>query len=137
MFLKDGRFSFIEQMDSVQKLKFQSLLEETPRRLVERFIAEAKRSEMHRNHHLRAELSKSLQGLFRIHMNVALSRRFIGSDWQQSDIDVRTRADFSETCEVRGVAAVKDRATGILEEKTSKSAMTIMKNARAPVAGRR
>ena len=124
-------------MNSVQKLKFQSLLKETTRGFVQRFIAEAKRSKMHGNHHLRPKLSKSLQGLFWIHMNVALSRCFISSDWQQSNIDGRTRADFSETCEVRGVAAVKDCAPGILEEKTSKSAMTIVKNARAPVAGRR
>ena len=48
------------------------------------------------------------------------------------------RAPISvKPCEVRGVAAVKNRSTGILEEKTSKSAMTIVKNARAPMAGGR
>jgi hypothetical protein len=92
---------------------------------------------MHRDHHLGPELPKGLEGLLRIHVNVALCRRLIGSDGKKGDIDVRTPANFLETIEIGGVTAMKDRSPRILDEKTSKPPVTVVENAGTPVARRR
>lgn len=101
---------------------------------MQRFIAKAKGSEVHRNHRLGPELTKGLESLLGIHMNVAFSRRLIGSDGQEGDFDVRACANFPEAVEVSGVAAMEDCSAGVFEEKASESPVAVVEDACAPMA---
>ena len=125
--------TLIEEPDPVEELKLERLFQEPKRRLVERLIAEAERSEMHWNHRLGVKLTKGLEGLLRIHVDVTFRRRLIGPDRQESNFNVRPRSNFLKAFEVSGVAAVEDRSSGVFDKKASKSAVAIVQDACAPM----
>ncbi len=97
------------------------------------FVAKAESAKMHGDHHLRAEFTKRLQGLFGIHVHIPFRRRFIGADRKQGQLDLGAFSDFFESVKVSGVATVEDRPSGVFNEKTSEPPVAIVQNARPPV----
>ena len=91
---------------------------------------------MHRDHRLRAQLTKRLQGLLGIHVHIPFRGRFIGTDRQQSELDVDALSDLFESIKISGVSTVKNRPSRVLDEKTSESSVTIVQNSCSPVASR-
>jgi hypothetical protein len=100
------------------------------------FVAKAKGAKMHRDHHLRAQLTKRLQGLFGIHVYIPFGGRFVGADGKQSQFDFSALSDLFESVKVSGVATVKDRPSGVFNEETSESPVAIVQNSRSPVTRR-
>src|SRR5262249_60943283 len=70
-------------------------------------------------------------------MHFARKRRIVGADRQKRDLDVVTLADFLETFEVGGVAAMKNRGAVRANNKAAKATMSIRQKPRAPMMGRR
>jgi len=103
---------------------------------MQRFVAKAESAKMHRNHHLGAQLTKGLQGLLGIHVHIPFRGRFVGADGKQGQLDVGALSDLFESIKVSGVATVKNRPSGVLDEKTSESSVTIVQNSCSPVASR-
>jgi hypothetical protein len=131
--LEHGRLALIEEPNLIEDLKFEGLFEQASRRLMQRFVAKAESAKVHWNHHLRAQLTKSLQGLLRIHMHIPFRGRFIGTDGKQSQLNVRTLADLFESLKVSGVAAVKNRPSCVFDKKAAESSMAIVENSRSPM----
>jgi len=103
---------------------------------MQRFVAKAESAKMHRDHHLRAQLTKRLQGLLGIHVHIPFRGRFIGTDRQQSELDVGALSDLFESIKISGVSTVKNRPSRVLDEKASESSVAIVENSRSPVARR-
>ena len=103
---------------------------------MQRFVAKAESAKMHRDHHLRAQLTKRLQGLLGIHVHIPFRGRFIGTDRQQSELDVGALSDLFESIKISGVSTVKNRPSRVLDEKASESSVTIVQNSCSPVASR-
>ena len=59
--------------------------------------------------------------------------RRIGADGQEGDFDIGAVADFFKSVKIRGVTAMQDGAAGVFDEKSAKSAVTVMKDPRAAV----
>ncbi len=71
---------------------------------------------MHRDHRIGPQLSwNACKACSGIHMHVAFGRCLVGADRQQRDLDVAALRRFPETLEIRRVAAMKDRAPGVLD----------------------
>ena len=134
--LEDGGLALIEEPNLIKELKFKGLFEEAAWRFMQRFVAKAESAKMHGDHHLGAQLSKRLQSLLGIHVNIPFRGRFIGADGKQGQLDVGALTDLFKSVKVSGVATVKDRPSRILDEKTAKSSVTIVQNSRSPVASR-
>ena len=91
---------------------------------------------MHRNHALCAKLEKGAHGFFRIHVHFASAGRIVGANGEQRDIDLVALANFAESIEVSGVAAMKDGATADLHHEAAEAAVRIVQDARTPVMTR-
>jgi hypothetical protein len=133
IFLEYCRLALIEETDLVQKLKFESLFKKAAWRFVQWLVAKAEGSKMHRNHHLGAKFAKRLESLLGIHVDIALCWRLISSDGKQGEFDVGALANFLESLEVSGVAAVEYGASGVLDEKASESSMAVVEDSCSPV----
>src|SRR5439155_21182881 len=107
--------------------------EQSSRWLVERLETERKRSVMHRDQSFGAELLEGFHRLFWVHVNFAASGRLVSANWKQCDVDLVAFADFFESREISGVAAVKNRATVRRDDKSAKIAVQIRKEPGAPV----
>jgi hypothetical protein len=134
--LEDGGLALVEEPNLIKELKFKGLFEEAARRLMQGFVAKAESAKMHGDHHLGAQLSKRLQSLLGIHVNIPFRGRFIGADGKQGQLDVGALTDLFKSVKVSGVATVKDRPSRILDEKTAKSSVAIVQNSRPPVTRR-
>src|SRR5438132_14295129 len=107
--------------------------EQSFRRFVKRFEAEAKGSIMHRHQGFRAQFQKRLDGLLRVHVHFATGRRLVSADWQQGNVDFVTVADFLEAGKISTVAAMKNGAPFHRDHEAAKVAMQIGQKSRSLV----
>ncbi len=135
-FLEHSRLALIEETDLVQKLKLEGFFEKAAWWFMQRLVAKAEGPKMHRDHHFGAELTERLEGLFGIHVDVALGRRFVGADGKQGKFDLGALADFLEAVKIGGVAAMENGASGVLDEEASESSVAVVEDSRSPVPGR-
>ncbi len=82
---------------------------------------------MHRDQSFGAEFLEGFHRLFWVHVNFAASGRLVSANWKQCDVDLVAFADFFESREISGVAAVKNRATVRRDDKSAKIAVQIRK----------
>src|SRR5215204_1526990 len=90
---------------------FQSMLSRTGTQALDRFlqrlVAQAEAAVMHGHHPFRAQIKKRLDRLLWVHVHIPPRRRVVGADWEQSDVDLVTRADLAKSIEIRRVAAME------------------------------
>ena len=110
--------------------------EQTLRRFVQRFKAEAKSSVVHWDQSLGAELQKGLDRFFWIHVNFPASWRFVSTNGKQRYLDPIALTDFSETGKVGAIPAVKNGAAICRDDKSTEVAVQISQKPRAPVMTR-
>lgn len=110
--------------------------EQTLRRFVQRFKAEAKSSVVHRDQSLGAELQEGLDRFFWIHVNFPAGWRFVSTNGKQRNLDPIALTDFSETGKVGAIAAVKNGAAICRHDKSTEVAVQISQKPRAPVMTR-
>ena len=112
------------------------MADEPFRRLVEWFVAEAEGAKMHGHESFRLELDEGIDGLLRVHVDIAFRGGVVGSYWQKGDFHRQALADLAEAIEVGAVATMKNRASCILDMESTKPTVRVVQNAGAPMAGR-
>jgi hypothetical protein len=134
--LKNSRSSFFQKAHAVEDAAFCCMADEPLGWLVERFVAETEGSEMHRDKSFCLELDECVDGLLRVHVDIALCRGVVGSDWQEGNFHRQALAYFAKAIEIGAVATVKNRPPGILDVKAPEAAVRVVEHAGPPMAGR-
>ena len=132
-FLQYDRLSLGHHEDLFVNAASASACEQSLRRFMQRLKTQAESPIMHRYQSLGAEFKKGLYCLFRVHVDFATARRFVGTDGKQGDVDPVAIADFLEPRKVRAVTTVKNRAAVHRYDKSAEVAMQVCKKSRAPV----
>ena len=107
--------------------------EQTLRRFMQRFEAEAKSPVVHRDQSLGAEFEKCFDRFFWIHVNFPACWRFVSTDGEQSNFDRVAVADFFKAGKVGAIAAVKNGSAIRRNDEPTKVAVQICEKPRTPV----
>lgn len=91
-------------------LAFQSSLDESLGRFVNRFATEGKSVVMHWDHGIRAEHLKGIQRLLGIHVHGATAGGVVGTDGHEREVDAGTFADLLKAIEHGAVTTVVEAA---------------------------
>ena len=134
--LKNSGISFFEKAHAVEDVALGSVADEPLGRLVERFVAQTEGSEMHRNKSFCFELDKCVDGLLRVHVDISFRGGVVGPYRQECDFHRQTLANLAEAIEVGAVATMENRASCILDMKSTESTVRVVEHAGAPMAGR-
>src|SRR3954447_13858584 len=97
-------------------------------RLMQRLIAETKRTVVHWHHILRSKLLERLHCFLRIHVHLPAGRCLVSADWQERNFDRKTCSDFLESSKVSTIAAMKNRSLSQPEMKATKAAVPVVEH---------
>ena len=104
-------------------------------RLVVRFISEREGPVVHRDECLRAKIGKRPNSLFRVHVDIAPTRRLVGADRHQRDVDLVAFTDFLEPVKIGTVATMEDTFPCRSNNVSAVITMGVVNEACAPVMG--
>lgn len=102
---------------------------------MERLVAQLVSSKMHGDHEARAQVLKSAESLFGVHMVLAELRSLVGPDGKQGDFRFQFAADFPEAIKIGGIPGVVHDGAAKIEDITTVSPMEVGDFAGAPMFG--
>lgn len=130
--------AFGEDVDLLEETNFLRGFAEALRGFGRGLVAEAEGAVVHRDEGAGAEFLEGEEGLLGVHVDVAFAGGLVGSDGQESNLDVVTVGNFFEKSgDVGAVAAVENGAVADFDEESAEAAVDVVEDAGTPMVGGR
>ena len=105
-------------------------------RLAQWLVGETEGSVMHGNHQACVKVDERFESLLGVHVNRAKTRRVIGADGQQRDVDWKSFSDLAESVEVSGVSTMINHPSRHFDHEATEAAVRVVEQPGAPVVTR-